>query len=482
MRARTPLVLLLVSPLLLLALNRTAADEERRADPDVLLKVCERLRHRAEEAADLARGLEARGRSAEAAEVLEDRARLLLVRRSVQKKLDAALAARSEQDCDPGPALPPNEDVRDRTEELGPRVDPELLARNGGSSSTEGAVDLGLAWLALHQSQGGHWDCDGFSAQCRLNRCSGPGNGRYDPGVTGLALLAFLGARETHRSGSHQRTVREGLRYLSRIQSPEGRIGPLTVTKFVYGHAIGTLALVEAYRLTSSPLFKSSAQRAIDYIHRAQNPYLAWRYGVRPGDNDTSVTGWMLAALDAAKRAGLRVDPAGFDGARAWIDKATEPEFGRVGYTARDTGTERPESLALRFPPERSEALTAIGVFSRVRLGEDARKSELIQKGAEILTRRLPSWDEALGTVDMYYWFWGSHATFQVGGDAWKRWNAALKEVLVDRQRKDGDEKGSWDPVGAWGAEGGRVYSTALCVLALEVYYRHPRLFERRLK
>ena len=34
------------------------------------------------------------------------------------------------------------------------------------------------------------------------------------------------------------------------------------------------------------------------------------------------------------------------------------------------------------------------------------------------------------------------------------------------------DEHGSWDPLGAWGTAGGRVYSTAISALALETEWR----------
>jgi hypothetical protein len=46
---------------------------------------------------------------------------------------------------------------------------------------------------------------------------------------------------------------------------------------------------------------------------------------------------------------------------------------------------------------------------------------------------------------------------------------------VVRHQRTDGDERGSWDPVDSWGAEGGRVYATALLTLSLEVYYRYEK-------
>jgi len=198
---------------------------------------------------------------------------------------------------------------------------------------------------------------------------------------------------------------------------------------------------------------------------------------VRPGDNDTSVTGWMVMALKSAKMAGLRVSEEAFDGARSWIEKATEPEYGRVGYTARGTGPARPEGFEDLFPSEKSESLTAVGILSRVFLGEDPAKSEAIRKGTNLCLKALPVWDPEGGAVDMYYWYYGTLAMFQVGDDAWKKWLAAMGPAIIDHQRKEGCEKGSWDPVGPWGRAGGRVYSTALMVMCMEVFYRYDRVF-----
>ena len=68
----------------------------------------------------------------------------------------------------------------------------------------------------------------------------------------------------------------------------------------------------------------------------------------------------------------------------------------------------------------------------------------------------------------MYYWYYGTLAMFQVGGEPWKAWNEAMKTAIIDHQRKDGDAKGSWDPIGPWGRDGGRVYSTAIWRSALQ--------------
>jgi hypothetical protein len=47
---------------------------------------------------------------------------------------------------------------------------------------------------------------------------------------------------------------------------------------------------------------------------------------------------------------------------------------------------------------------------------------------------------------------------------------------VVGAQRRDGNFAGSWDPVGVWGEDGGRVYSTAMLALTVQAYYRYARL------
>jgi hypothetical protein len=50
--------------------------------------------------------------------------------------------------------------------------------------------------------------------------------------------------------------------------------------------------------------------------------------------------------------------------------------------------------------------------------------------------------------------------------------------MLLEHQRRGADDDGSWDPVGVWCGKGGRVYSTAMGALCLEVYYRYLPLYK----
>ncbi len=47
---------------------------------------------------------------------------------------------------------------------------------------------------------------------------------------------------------------------------------------------------------------------------------------------------------------------------------------------------------------------------------------------------------------NLYYWYYGTLAMYQHGGDAWFRWNAQVRDEIVRRQRPSGHAGGSWDP------------------------------------
>ncbi|MCG3133587.1 MAG: hypothetical protein HMLKMBBP_00786 [Planctomycetes bacterium] len=356
----------------------------------------------------------------------------------------------------------------------------------GGSGPTGGTpkafedgTAAALRWLRDHQSADGSWDADGFQHRCVGASCSGTGESAHDAGLTGLALLCFLGDGHTHQSGEHRDVVRRGLKWLRDRQDAEGCFASRASQQFQYDHAIAALAMCEGYGMTMSPLFKEPAQRSVDFIARSRNPYLAWRYGVRDGDNDTSVTGWMVMALKSAKAAGLEVDDGAFRDSVTWIDRMTEEEFGRVGYQARGAGPARTAAMQDRFPQGESEAMTAVGVLTRIFCGQDPDKEPLVGKGLALMTKKLPKWDADAGTIDFYYWYYGTLAAYQAGGDAWKQWSAAMKPSIVDHQRLEKGQctYGSWDPEDPWCPEGGRIYATAINCLSLEVYDRYPRVF-----
>lgn len=365
------------------------------------------------------------------------------------------------------------------------------LAAGGGGARTEEAVKAGLAWLARHQGPDGSWSADRFADECKGTACEGAGNPDYRVGVTGLALLAFLGAGHTHLSREatadgvpYGDVVKKGFRYLLDQQEADGKIGG--GPKHIYNHAIATLALVEEYGITSSAIFKEPARLAIGYLLEAQNPGRGWRYAKRPGENDTSVTSWCVMALVEAKASGLEVTQKALDDAYAWIEEATEAKTRKVGYTSVESAGIKVVVPGKNEGYANHETMTAIGMLCRIEIKHDP-KDEVVQAGVGLLSADLPAWDAGRFGNDYYDWYYGTLAMFQADGpasdgthEAWKRWEEAVRNALVLHQRgeEDGCARGSWDADDRWGFEGGRVYATAMNTMTLETYYRYPSAFE----
>ncbi|MCA9001170.1 MAG: terpene cyclase/mutase family protein, partial [Planctomycetes bacterium] len=348
-------------------------------------------------------------------------------------------------------------------------------------------IQRGLSWLADHQSPDGHWDVDEYfldNVRGGTNCTEGAGIASQDVGITALALLAFLGDGSTTRNGEYKDVVTRGVRWLNQQQdSDTGLIGEPIGHGYVYDHAIATLALAENYFVSRNPIHRGKVQKALNFIGRARHPYGGWRYEVpSDGESDTSITGWMVFALKAGQDAGLKVDKEAYIGALQWLDSVTDTSNGRVGYIGPEVGGRSSRVIGGNdeFSPEKGEAMTGVGLLTRVFLSQTPDETPIMEKHADLMLRSLPEWNESDHSIDMYYWYYGTYAMYQMGGEHWKRWRKGMERAIVPHQRLDGDYSGSWDPIGAWGYQGGRVYSTAMMVLSLEVFYRYSSLLGAR--
>jgi hypothetical protein len=337
--------------------------------------------------------------------------------------------------------------------------DRSRIARaHGGSAATEAAVDAALRWLAANQHADGRWDASQYSAgqeRAVLGRNRQNAGLQADTGMTGLALLAFLGAGQTHMTGNHQKTVRRGLDYLISVQSGDGSLaGAANLYAGMYCHAMATFAVSEAFAMTGDPRLEQVVRRAVHFSLQAQNPMTGgWRY--LPGDpGDTSQLGWQAMAVKSAELAGLTVSQQTWLAVERFLDSvAAGPRGGLASYRPRSapSRTMTAEALACR----------------RLLTSRYAPSSE--QEAIVYLLEEPPG----TGRPNFYYWYYATLALFQVQGEPWERWNEALKRALVSSQRTSGRAAGSWDPNTVWGGYGGRVYCTAMAALSLEVYYRY---------
>ncbi len=332
------------------------------------------------------------------------------------------------------------------------------------------AVSMGLEWLAAHQGADGMWSSSGFNANCRAAKCGGEGDKESDLGVTGLATLAFLGRGMTHKDGAYAGVVSKALMAMMLKQDTDGCIGMRTgAGRWIYGHSICALALAECTGLTGDEgMIRNAAQKAVDFLAVCQNPGKGWRYGVKPGDNDSSCTAWAVMAMKSASIAGLKVPSGALDSARAWYESVTDSETGSAGYMTRGDSGARPAER-VNYPPQ--EAMTAASVFCRILCGEAVDAPQILL-GAKRISRCLPEYNVKERKIDMYYWYFGTLAMSSLGGKQWESWASAMKAALIPSQIRMACARGSWDPECVWGISGGRVYSTALCTLMCEVLAR----------
>ncbi|MHC5018774.1 MAG: hypothetical protein ACYTGX_01425, partial [Planctomycetota bacterium] len=344
-------------------------------------------------------------------------------------------------------------------------------ATGGGTWGSEQAVDRGLRWLAANQQDGGWW---GYHEDIWTNQM--PVSKSMRAGLTSLACLAFLGAGNLPERGKYRASVERGLDFLIAIQDDDGAIAEES-RQHAYHHSMATLALCEAVAMGAGERYRAAADRAVKHLIWAQGEDGGWRYHPRSIRGDSSSSGWGLMALAAARAGNVRKAEAerALRRAHIFFETLTNAD-GQVLYVADSN----------MVPHD--NALTAVGLLCKY-LGGTPHSHPLMGKAASAVVEEMPRWPDPQlkgdkkrqakeiftkqNPINFYRWYYTSIGLIHRNDENWKAWNPRCRNLLVNMQRRGARAvDGSWDPLGVWCPSAGRVYSTALSVLTLEVYYR----------
>jgi len=330
------------------------------------------------------------------------------------------------------------------------------LLQTGGDEATEAAVEAALRFLAADQRPDGSWDptTSGAGRETRTLGTDRKNAGRKaTTGLTGLALLSMLGAGNTHQQGPFADNVRRGLTYLILNQKPDGSMaGEADPYEANYCHGMAALAMCEAAAMTRDPAAIASAAAAVRYTMNMQHPTTGgWRY-VAGDPGDLSQLGWQAMVLEAGRAAGVPTNQQTFTLTSRFLRSVRGGSAGGLASYRPGDGPSR--------------TMTAEALATRLLVGEQVPAAE-IREAEDYLLRQPPG----IGRDNFYYWYYASIALHQLQDDAWRSWNAAMKSHLLARQTASG----SWPTDSEWGGYGGRVYTTSMAALCLEVYYRHVR-------
>lgn len=311
-----------------------------------------------------------------------------------------------------------------------------------GSEAGKHALD----WLAAQQSGNGSWDA---------------GAPEHEVAATALALLAFLRHGYTNR-GRHAfaKVVSKGLRFLKDRQQEDGRYTPESVPHALFGHAIATLAMAEAFEHTFSPVFKTSLQAGLDAIAVLRGPAGLWA----EDSGDTTLDVWMALPIATAAATNREYRTRGRE-PKLVLDEAALAAI--RGWVARLRARNDEPSAAIHGALIRLRAL----------LGERRAESQSMRDALDRHGRLLPDFEsEEWDIAELAH---GLDAFRPV--EAWRHswsWRGVWRPValaLLKRQRWDGGvsgNHGSWDPCGGEVFGGGRVVATALAAWSLAPYGR----------
>ena len=217
-----------------------------------------------------------------------------------------------------------------------------LLAKAYGPEEAGAAalsVERGIRWLAGTQEADGTWASgrDGDAPGLR---------DRFRGGVTAVCLQAYSGdGRTGTRGGPYERTVRLAMAALVRTQDrTTGLLGGFARgpadDRPLCNHGPALEALSEAFGLDWGRLpaktrdeLRGVLERAVAATVSAQRPDGSFGYVPGAPAGDASVTLLQVRGLEAARRAGIAVDPEVLRRSGAWLASRVGGD-GRLGYHA----------------------------------------------------------------------------------------------------------------------------------------------------
>lgn len=338
----------------------------------------------------------------------------------------------------------------------------------------ETSVDRGLQWLASQQAEDGSF----------------PSADAAQPGVTSLAIMAFLSRGHLPDQGRYGQQISRAIDFVLSTQRRRGYFSLLPVLPPVadqnpaqtvtYNHSIAGLMLGEVYGMCSgerSERIEQAILLALSFHREVQSRVKekpsdvgGWRYGYPEGPDaasDMSVTGWALMFLRSARNAEFEVPKQYFDQGLDFVERCYEPD-----PQQHENGVFRYRPHASQSEPQITLANTASATLTLI-LGGRHQHEGVTSSVRWFLSRDYPSsWQNNYFYLASYY---SSQAMAQVGGETWQQIFPQIAANLLKEQT----DSGAWPPGGANERRYGSAYSTSLAVLALTPAYGLLPIYQR---
>jgi RNA polymerase sigma factor (sigma-70 family) len=302
--------------------------------------------------------------------------------------------------------------------------------------------------------------------------------GETDPAdlaATSLAVLAFLGAGETHAKGEYRKVIFRGLEWIARNQTADGAWRSPSDGQEMHAHGLATFALVEGYLAAPADAhagrFRTAAQKGLDFAAAHCCGNWAWSYKPRYRVVEQSATFWNTLALATARGSALRVPPRAAENLARWLElsRGADGRYARCGAVFGND---------IRIMTRRSSpGMNAAGLAMRLLTFSSTADARDLLTAELVLATMKDDWEpgdypRAL-RQENYFLHHGTLAMYLMGGKHWQRWGPWMTRRVIDSQCRNG----SWRPDMSY--LDSRVASTALATLSLEVHYGRLRIYAR---
>ena len=286
------------------------------------------------------------------------------------------------------------------------------------------------------------------------------GRGRYgrNVGIASLCALAFMADGRMPGQDKYGQAVQKTLDFILSCSTETGLIASDNTSHGpMYGHGFATLFLGEIYGMNPQDTrVRDALVRAVQLIINSQNDEGGWRYNPVPYDADVSVTICQVMGLRAARNAGIKVPRSTIDRAVSYVQRCQNPDGG-FRYMIQSGTSAWPR--------------TAAGVATLFYAG--IYQDNSIDRGIDYLLRTVGPETSNMGSIRSHFYYghyYATQAMFIAGGERWRLWWPAIKEILLDYQSDDGGWRDN---------QTGRAYATAMSLIILQMPKRYLPIFQK---
>ncbi|MCM8533265.1 MAG: terpene cyclase/mutase family protein [Lentisphaeraceae bacterium] len=300
------------------------------------------------------------------------------------------------------------------------------------------SLGRGLKSLASKQQPDGSWR----------------GNYGRNVGETSLCIMSFMSMGHLPGEGEFGHIVGKGVQWVLKQAKPSGLIqytqGQQEQAAVMYGHALATLMLSEAWGQTRRKDVGKVLRNAVNLILQVQGKKGGWGYKSVPEDGDTSVCVMQVFALKSAQDAGIYVPSATIEKALKLIKTRYNSTEAMFGYSSTRIS-------------EQHSGSSAAGTCIMQICGENDKT--YTEKPLEKLHEIMGRINKAKIGHKPYFLYYSSVASFNNGSRFYRPWVKLLEPYLLDKQNKDG----------SWGTH----YQTAFCILAASLPFQYIPVYQK---